>query len=923
MIRTLTAAVCLLATAQGEAKDFYVSLQGSDRNPGTSAKPFASLERARDAVRASKGQGAACQPVNIYLRSGVYTLHQTFVLRPEDSGTAACPITWQAMPGEIVLISGGTEIKSDWKSSDGKVWHTDIAEIRDSKVKWPDYRLAERERRVLNGRWHFRQLFVDGKRATRARYPNASAAEPYLYTVAETNDPYVPAPKGSVKPVWGSAPDAHVWINANWNGYNFLSEITRVDPSVDRIHVFDSTRRWRITGTPEHSYDKPDWFFVEGVREELDEPGEWYLDPVAGRLYYMPPDGTMKGKTVIAPRLDTLVLLDGDPKTRTHVEHVNFKNLRFAYSQSTLGQIEPRVSIDAALILRNARNCRIEACEIYSVGGNAIWLQYDSQVNTITKNHIHDAGAAGVLTSGGRFGWMQEESALSVDRDLWRYSPLGTTITHNRIEHINRIYLYGPGIHIDSAPARLRYQNHAYIAHNQFVDLAKKAVFLFLNVGNAVVEFNEARQTCWGTNDTAVYYGGSGNRESGDQLYFLNNRAADIPGRTDGYPRTGVFGILYVDHGSGTVHFENNIADGNLRVRPTNLMIFQNTIGAVSKNPTYGGNIWKAEAHAGMDLKNIEVESTARNEIAVEEGLGAAAEWWETDVVKKTGIWNEYVEVKAGSNAPGIGVVATTSRLLKHTGGAATRDWIEFSIPAPRDGVYEAFLYFKHNDDAASTNTPVTIFHSGGESVVRLDQRAQRKSLWARYHGYPLGAYTLRAGQGRIRIGTEGTDGAVYVSCAAFVRKNIYFADNDFAGVALSGSWNRSGVKPVDLKHGIGAHYGDDYLRADPGAGASATYPLKGIIEANLYDVYLWHIDGGPKASSKTTVDIRHGETTESVRVDMRTGGGRWKKLGRYPFDASDRQFVRIRTDGADGVVFADAVKLVKVRDDRRSEEKP
>lgn len=907
--------VCLAGSVLAPARDFYVSRNGNDRNPGTLAAPFGSLERARRAVRELKAAGPLAQPVNIFLRKGAYYLPRTLVLDPEDSGTAACPVIWQAMPGESVVLSGGTEIASGWQSAGGGVWYTDIPAIRDSRVRWEDYKLAERERRFPKGRWHFRQLFVDGKRAVRARYPNASAQEPFLYSAGETDEPFVPAPTGSVKPAWGSAPDAQVWVNANWNGYNFLSEVVGVDTATDRIRIFDSTRRWRITGTPEHSYDKPDWFFVEGVREELDEPGEWYLDPVAGRLYYWPPDGTMQGKTVIAPRLETLVVLNGDPKAGSHVDHVQFKNLKFAHTQSLLGQVEPRVSIDAALILRNSRHCRIEQCEIYSVGGNAVWLQYDSLDNTITRNFIHDAGAGGVLTTGARLGWMQEESALTLDRALWKYSPLRTAVTQNRIERINQIYVYSPGVHIDSAPARLRYKNHAYIAHNEFLDLAKKAVFLFLNVGNAVIEYNKARQCSWGTNDTAVYYGGSGNRESGDQLYFLNNRASDIPGRRVGYPRIGVFGILYVDHGSGTVHFENNFADGHLDVRRENLMLFQNLIGAVPKNPTYGGNVWNAAPHAGVDIGNIGVAPDARNPIGIEEDLGAAAEWWETDVVKTGGRWEEYVEVKPGSTAPGIGVVATTSRLLRHAGGASEPGWIEFNIPAPRDGVYEAFVYFKHNDEAAATNVPVSVFHGGGRSVILLDQRAQPKSLWARYHGYRLGSFALRAGLGKIRLDTKGTDGAVYVSCAAFVRRNLYSCDNEAPCAAAAGTWERAGLKPANLKYGIGPHYGDDYLKARPGPDNSVTYSFSGILEANLYDVYLWHVDGGPAASSRTAVDIRHNGGTRTVLVDMRSGGSRWKKLGRFPFTAGTGQFVRIRSDGADGAVLADAVKLVKAPD--------
>jgi parallel beta-helix repeat protein len=894
--------------------EYFVAPHGDDGGPGTREKPFASICRARDRIREIKRGGPLKEPVTIVVCAGTYYLTEPLVLAPEDSGTSDCPITYMAAPSEDVLLSGGEMIAGPWRSENGQVFCTDLPEIRDSGVPWEQYKKAERERQPLPKRWHFRQLFVNDQWQVRARFPNADAKDPYLYAPSPTTEPFMPAPKGSARSVWGTSPDAQIWANIDWNGYNLICDITSVDSAADRIHVFDPTGRWRVSGDPDpkRAYDKPDWFYVEGIRDELDEPGEWYLDPVAGRLWYWSPDGTMKGKTVVAPRLDAVIVLSGDPKAGTHVDHVRFRNLKVAHTRYSLGHPEPRVSIDGAVIFRNARHCRIENCEIYNVGGNAIWLQYDCQDNTISGNYLHDLGSAGVQTTGARLAWMQDESVLNPDRATWKYSPLGTVVTHNRIQNCSRIYVYGPGVFIDSAPMRLRYKKHAYIAHNEIDDVGKKAVFLFTNVGQTVVEYNQAKRCGWRVRDTGVYYTVCNNDENGDQLYFLNNAGTDISARFDGrYGGRCTYGLLYVDHASHLVHMENNVLEGELSGPRGGKLIHQNLLnGQTPKNPTFGGNIWNEEPHAGIDRGNIGCDSHASNNVQIEEDLGVAVEWWEQDQLMKRGDWQEYLQATAGWTPLG-GVIKTSTRQLRYTGSGSPDHWIEFNTPVPRSGVYRAFVYFKHDDPNAATNVPVVIQHTGGTSTAFLNQRKQYAHDNARWHGYPVGVYQFEAGQGRIRIGTERVNGAVYISGVALVRPKFYFCDDDGPDVLKEGAWKPGG------KQGFGAHYGNGYVVCQAGdPNARVVYPFSNILEATRYDVYLWHKHGGPAASSRTRVAIYHGGQTDTVIVDMRSDGSRWRHLGRFFFDKAVGQSVTIHTMGADGSVIADAVKLVKVADD-------
>ena len=157
-----------LGVVQSQAEDairdaavvFHVSTSGNDANPGTAVAPFATPARAQTAVREFKDTGGALPgPVTVLIHEGVYRLREPLAFTPKDSGTADAPITYQAVPGEDVVISGGRRV-SDWRKHDGNVWVAD--------VPWA----AEKSE-------PFVQLFVDGQRRPRARTPNAGT---YFYS---------------------------------------------------------------------------------------------------------------------------------------------------------------------------------------------------------------------------------------------------------------------------------------------------------------------------------------------------------------------------------------------------------------------------------------------------------------------------------------------------------------------------------------------------------------------------------------------------------------------------------------------------------------------------------------------------------------------------------------------------------------------
>jgi hypothetical protein len=144
---------------------YFVSPAGNDDWSGkTTDRPFATIQRARNAIREIKIDGGLAQPVTVYLRGGIYELQETLVFKPEDSGTRESPIQYTAYNDEEPVISGSREITGPWEEYEGEIYVCTIEDVK-------------------KGKWYFRQLFLDDERQPRACIPDKG-----YYNIAETED---------------------------------------------------------------------------------------------------------------------------------------------------------------------------------------------------------------------------------------------------------------------------------------------------------------------------------------------------------------------------------------------------------------------------------------------------------------------------------------------------------------------------------------------------------------------------------------------------------------------------------------------------------------------------------------------------------------------------------------------------------------
>ena len=396
----LVAVFALSAGSRLAASDLHVAPGGNDAWSGRPAEPnaegtdgpLASLAGAQEAVRKLKAAGTLEEPVRVVLADGTYPIRQPVVFTPEDSGTAEAPVTYEAAPGARPVLSGGRRIAGFTQGPNG-LWQAHV----------PD---------VASGKWHFEQLWVNGRRAVRAREPDklyyymrrkvTHGIDPLTGQPADLQSRAFGARAEDVAPLLDLPKDrlADVTLVAYHSWETGVHRVASVDP---KTHVVVTTGPG---GWPFFYWGNSQRYHLENYRAALDEPGEWYLDR-DGTLYYSPRPGEDMGTAeVVAPVAEAFLRLSGDPTLGTYVEHLTFRGLAFRHGQYLLppeGHCDGQAAagIEAAVQAHAARHVALEDCEIAHVGTYAVWFWRGCRHCRLERCYLHDLGAGGVRIGHG------------------------------------------------------------------------------------------------------------------------------------------------------------------------------------------------------------------------------------------------------------------------------------------------------------------------------------------------------------------------------------------------------------------------------------------------------------------------------------------------------------------------------------------
>ena len=445
------AAVCAMGLSWSSAgaaprADFVVSPTGDDAAAGTAAKPFATLARARDAVRKRIAAGLKADVV-VLVRSGTYRLTEPVSFGPADSPGKGHTVTYAAWPGDKPILSGGRVLKG-FKAGPG-----------------PARRLAIGE--AKGGQWAFGELYVDGVRRPRARHPNSGYARVAKVIDDRHSFQYVAGDLPELSP----AGPAKLVLLHDWSVSR--TPIKTLDAKTRTLTTAESIggphRFWRING-----FEPRPRYFIENHPALLDAPGEWYLDAQSGVLTYRPMDGEkLAGVEVIAPVAKGLLAVRGEPGKPVmglRFEGLTFEHcawspdgVRYAGGQACFHWARPAKKggpwqpVAPAVVLEHAHRCRLTGCTIRRVGGSGVWLAGGCHDNTLSRCRISDVAGNGVMIGPGRGA---KEPNLSA----------GNTLTDSVVERCGVLYYGAVGVWVG-----LSGQNtiaHNEIAHHPYTGVS-------------------------------------------------------------------------------------------------------------------------------------------------------------------------------------------------------------------------------------------------------------------------------------------------------------------------------------------------------------------------------------------------------------------------------------------------------------------
>jgi hypothetical protein len=474
---SLAAALILaLASAAPAGSDgpsahrYFVAPDGNDAWSGKRTAPnrqrmdgpFATLERARDAIRKLKQNGGLPPPsVTVEVRGGVYLREQPFELTTEDSGAEGSPIVYRAYRGEAVSLIAGKQVTGFRPVTDPAVLKR-LDEAARGHVIQADLR-ALGITAFGSPKGGGLELFFQHRPMTLARWPNEGFVRILDVVGGETVD--VRGTKGDRigkfvyegdRPTrWAGEKD--VWLHGYWF-WDWSDER-------QKVRSIDAERHIISLVPPYHSYGyhKGQWYYAFNLLAELDRPGEWYLDREVGILYFWPPAPIESGTATVSV-LPSLV-------TMRDVSHVTFRGMTLEAARGT------------AIGITGGGHNQIVGCTIRNVGSWAVKVAGGADHGVVGCD-ISETGEGGIALEGG---------------DRKTLTPARHVAENNHIHHYSRWNrMYQPAISLGGVGNRA--------AHNLIHDAPHEAIAFGGN--DHVIELNEIHHVCTESNDAGAIYAG-------------------------------------------------------------------------------------------------------------------------------------------------------------------------------------------------------------------------------------------------------------------------------------------------------------------------------------------------------------------------------------------------------------------------------
>ncbi|NOR73923.1 MAG: hypothetical protein GQ525_02065 [Draconibacterium sp.] len=399
------------------ATDFYVSLEGVDSNSGTKDKPFATLERAKIAVQNSI-QNTNEKDFTIWVADGFYEIETPIVFKSEYFNDKI-EVFIKSIKNTSPVISGGKVLKN-WTRNENGFWVADLP-------------------KNSNENWSPRELFINNKRAIRARHPNENYMR--VKKVGKDRRTNFQFNKGDF-PIPRNVNGVELVFLHDWS----ISRIgvKSIDSKKNRLTAVDSVGARSPAFFNLDNWEKDPRYFLENALEFLDADYEWFLDNKVGKIYLkLPENMNPQLAQIVVPFSESLIHIKGEenlPIKNIHFEGISFKHCsweipEFGYCgvQACYFDARPKsgwTEISPAIKVEWAENCTFDNCNFENIGGSGIWLGTGCKSCSIINSNLSDISANGIMVGEGRNRFIDGEV-------WWKHAPeqvaLGNTIENCKV----------------------------------------------------------------------------------------------------------------------------------------------------------------------------------------------------------------------------------------------------------------------------------------------------------------------------------------------------------------------------------------------------------------------------------------------------------------------------------------------------------
>lgn len=474
------------------AVDFYVSMYGKDTNPGTEGQPFATVEAARDAIWEIKQRDGQLNGItNVYIQPGTYTLKKSFTLNQQDTGAELTPIIYRAVTPGQTIITGGISLQTkDFKPVTDIQTLNRIVNLNAQKhilqLDLTAYGINQINPILPRG---FQapikpapiELFFNKQPMTIARWPNSDNFTTVKNLIPQENEQvaFTYADDDEDRPShWTQAKD--LWVYGYWK-YDWADESLPVSA------INTENKQITLPYQPHYPVTAGARYYVENLLEEIDTPGEYFIDRENKILYFYPPQPLDKQNTTTIE----LSLLDQPLFDLNDVSYLDFRNLVFETSRAD------------GVNITNGKMVRFAGCTFRNLGNLAVKI-LDGEAHFILSCDIYNTGEGGISLTGG---------------DRKTLTPAKLRATNNHIYNFSRrTATYRPAIAMQGVG------NHA--SHNLIHDGPHSAIIFWGN--DHIIEYNEIHNVLKLTGDGGAVYTGRDWSARGNII--RNNYFHDITG---------------------------------------------------------------------------------------------------------------------------------------------------------------------------------------------------------------------------------------------------------------------------------------------------------------------------------------------------------------------------------------------------------